>query len=338
MFGLNYRKKSQKMTPEFSTTSVKDNLDGLSLNPSAHQESAPSNKQIRQTTRSLLSESLARDQRKSRNGSYYYPYHSEELNSTDEQPEPALLATSVGKDSDGRLIPSSSTISLLSLNQAPVPPTAHLSEMAFSGIKGSLIPGDRASSYTNLRSRNSITHLNQQRLQPYHKLTSPIPNVSSEFPASSSPSFVPLARNISYTPDSPNLDPISGHGSPSRFWLSSQTPPKTAMSSLRTPNKSNLINFTSLPKVQENEQICSHSVSQAIAISNEGNKSPILNPVLTPLEDLPMTPLFLNHGDHYFIANRLRPEFDDNMQDYYYAEKFSNLLFEERDQPEDEID
>ena len=36
-----------------------------------------------------------------------------------DHPEPELLATSVGKEVDGRLIPSSSTISLLSLNQSP---------------------------------------------------------------------------------------------------------------------------------------------------------------------------------------------------------------------------
>ena len=41
-----------------------------------------------------------------------------------EHPEPQLLASSVGKDLDGKLIPSSSTISLLSLNQ-DVPPRSN---------------------------------------------------------------------------------------------------------------------------------------------------------------------------------------------------------------------
>lgn len=43
-----------------------------------------------------------------------------------------------------------------------------------------------------------------------------------------------------------------------------------------------------------------NSVSQAINIKT-GGEEPVLNPVQTPLEDLPMTPLYLNSEDNYFV-------------------------------------
>ncbi|KAL6453116.1 hypothetical protein SBY92_000464 [Candida maltosa Xu316] len=152
----------------------------------------------------------------------------------DDHPEPELLASSVGKEFDGRIIPSSSTISLLSLNQQEI---SRKNSMA---------------SYSNL-----------QRLQPYQKLTSPPPPQQQQQQHDYIHSNgIPIQ---SLPPDSPNLDPVSLNGSPSRFWLSSQTPPASGVST-----------------------------------------SPVLNPVQTPIEEPPMTPLFLNSRTDYFTrVNRL---------------------------------
>ena len=141
-----------------------------------------------------------------------------------DHPEPELLATSVGKEVDGRLIPSSSTISLLSLNQSPS------------------LRNSTTTSYTNLQ------HL--QRMQPYHnqKVTTSPADYTHSFSTSR---FIPIQQQP--PPDSPNLAPISLGSSPSRFWLSS--PPKSM---------------------------------------NRIGDEPVIRPVQTPLEEPPMTPLYLN--------------------------------------------
>ena len=92
-------------------------------------------------------------------------------------------------------------------------------------------------------------------------------------------------------PDSPNLDPVSLGGSPSRFWLSSQTPP------ISTNNS-----FKSRPTV---------------ALHNNGSSSPVLYPVQTPIEELPMTPLFLNSKTDYFsrVARVSEGEEEDDDED-----------------------
>lgn len=48
-------------------------------------------------------------------------------------------------------------------------------------------------------------------------------------------------------------------------------------------------------------QISQNSVLQAIDIGRRASDSPTLNPVQTPLEEVPMTPLYLNPGDNYFV-------------------------------------
>lgn len=153
-----------------------------------------------------------------------------------DHPEPQLLATSVGKDSDGQIIPSTSTISLLSLNQD--------------------IPlNNRKNSHTTINH-----YMNQQRMQHYHKLTSP------------------EAINI---PDSPNLDPVSLHGSPSRFWLTNQTPPRSLSNSLSRTQLNQLFSLGMIKRVG----------------------SPNLVPVQA--QDPPMTPLYLNESEGYFSYTKI---------------------------------
>lgn len=289
------------MALRYSTNNIHAKLDDLSLDslpePPVEQRSP---KQEAFTTKSLLSKSLAGE--KLRPGMAPPPQVFMALDDlTDEHPEPELLATSVGKDLDGRLIPSSSTISLLSLSNNAVP--AH--QDVYVG-KQPAVP-ERVNSYTNIRSRNSLTHFTQQRLQPYQKLTSPT-MPTGEF-SITSPQSIPFSRTHSHSqiaPDSPNLDPTSLGGSPSRFWLSSQTPPRSLSNSFKARGQFQLTPLaeTADPagELQHSSAGSKNSVSQAINIRQSGNDSPVLNPVQTPLEDLPMTPLYLNsESDHYFV-------------------------------------
>ncbi|KAK6459765.1 uncharacterized protein RJT20DRAFT_132883 [Scheffersomyces xylosifermentans] len=282
---------------------------------------------------------------------------------TDDHPEPELLASSVGNEMDGHIIPSSSAISLLSLNSHAHTTHTLQSDLHPEKAVSPKIPqqaqqgafADRKNSFTNIKSRNSLTHLTQQRLQPYQRFTSPPPALQQQtqqqqpltqngFPndfytSHSTSQSIPINNPIIGTePDSPNLDPTSIGGSPSRFWLSSQTPPHSLANSYNRNSR------THLYQMQYQQQIPHSSQSQQqphlmysvappqqqhlppnqpmyIPLSNinnyttsipkpnhQGDHSPVLNPVQTPSEEMPMTPLFLNKlpggpgftGDSYF--------------------------------------
>lgn len=199
-----------------------------------------------------------------------------------DHPEPELLATSVGKDSNGQLIPSSSNISLFLLNQSqqyqsPQP------QYYFHSNLSSYVPGQTPDDKHKPKRHNSYNSLNQRRFESYRLTSPPIHSSKSPSPVipqehfSSMIASIPInAKNIAI-PDSPNLDPTSLTNSPSRFWLSSQTPPKSINNS-----------YKRLPVLPEQA-----IYDPRLEPVTKSNVSPILNPVQTPNGD-PMTPLYLN--------------------------------------------
>lgn len=248
-----------------------------------------------------------------------------------DHPEPQLLASSVGKDLDGKLIPSSSTISLLSLNQ-----DVSLKYNEQQQLTASVPKNTRTTSYSNL-----------QRLQPYQRANTtspPAQQQQQQLPSLSLPDsagFQTLtitsnnaAANTTNSvllstpgtiPNSPNLDPVSLGGSPSRFWLSSQTPPSSSTTTNVMKNRSNsqtlILSLLQQLLLHSQPQYIVHrtgSGTGTIYKATRGDDSPVLNPVQTPIEDPPMTPLFLSsvggvkHVDyfsHYHANNsELREE------------------------------
>lgn len=299
------------MSVNFTSETLNQQLDGLNLDDAKNVNRVMSNRP------SLLSSSLAKERLK-------YPHSNfgagEETTATTtttmtDHPEPELLATSVGKDSEGRLIPSSSTISLLSLNTANQQETSpQLNQYQFDDSHINRVSG--------IRSRNSITHLNQKRFETYAKITSPGP---TEIDHSTSQS-IPI--NNKFIPDSPNLDPTSLTGSPSRFWLSSQTPPRSMNNSYKKSAMYQLPQYQLHQQQIQHHQVQTQAQSQShtqiqhnqaqahpqqqvhpqahphalqppvppmsIPLNRKGSDSPTLNPVQTPQEEMPMTPLYLN--------------------------------------------
>lgn len=316
-----------------SNTCNSDNLnlklDGLDLNDKHHVNYNPKP--------SLLSSSLANERMNRQQPSDLAPhFHSQAQyndiqNQLNDHPEPELLATSVGRDMDGRLIPSSSTISLLSLNnqpqqlqqspqiqqQASFHLSPQLNQNQFEDPNANYNYTSGSNRKTNIRSRNSLTHLNQKRFETYQRLTSPPPGQDH-----STSQSIPI-NNKFITPDSPNLDPTSLNGSPSRFWLSSQTPPRSMNNSYKkvsaltqlTPHSTHpqpphshqsphnvQANSVQSNLIQANEQLNSQPINiPKFQLKRDGDASPILNPVQTPSEEQPMTPLYLSN--HEFQAN-----------------------------------
>lgn len=308
------------MALRYSSSNIHNKLGDLTIDSLPEQVDSGSDQETLYSHKSLLSKLLAGEKYQLAQPLQTFTIDELTHNLTDDHPEPELLATSVGKDSDGRLIPLSSTISLLSLsNNTGSVSTNYLDfPMHKQAAPHPLQPVqpvmDRKNSYNNIRLRNSITHLHQQRLQPYQKLTLPTVGNQAEFSTLTSPQTIPMARNQGFmTPDLPNLDPTSIGGLPSRFWLSSQTPPRSLLNSL-SKSRTHMFPLTQLhqqapqpPQTAPTAQLLGsvgslNSTSKAIDISKTGSDSPVLNPVQTPLEDFPMTPLFLNSGgDHYFV-------------------------------------
>lgn len=361
------------MASRYSTNNIHNKLRDLTIDSAMDSlpeqtETVAAGQDLLYSTKSLLSNSLKGDKYTS-TPPQLQKLLMEELtrNLTDEHPEPELLATSVGKDNDGRLIPSSSTISLLSLSNNAASVSTNYLDVALLPKQGvpAVVPAmapavgpvptamDLRNSYNNIRSRNSLTHLHQQRLQPYHKLTSPTVASNAEFITISSPQNIPMARNQGImTPDSPNLDPTSLGGSPSRFWLNSQTPPRSLLNSFsksRThifphtqlhsqlgPGQPTAVHSMALSQQNHTSVGSKHSVSKAININKSGGDSPVLNPVQTPLEDFPMTPLFLNGGgDNYFVlTNGQAVQNHHNSREYQH----NNQEFDEMEENEYEDD
>ncbi|RLV94986.1 hypothetical protein JA1_001341 [Spathaspora sp. JA1] len=230
---------------------------------------------------------------------------------TDDHPEPELLPTVVGKDSQGRIIPSTSTISLLSLNQQQQEMSSpkmivvnnHQQQQPVAFI-------DRKNSFGQLR--NLLSH---KRLQPYQKLTSP-----SEYTfttTTNTPSIPIQEQSHILQPPSPNLDPVSLGGSPSGFWLTSSTPPKSRSGSrtqlyqmqythhhqnhpehfqphhYHVQKQQQFHPLSPIPQQSRPEQQTDNELYIDIEHKSVSH-SPTLDPVQTPAEDPPMTPLSLN--------------------------------------------
>lgn len=326
-----------------STNNLRNKLDNLSINSSPEYTNDPRSKTPQQlSTKSLLSQSLA----DGAHGTNVPPqdrrlFYVEDLEQdiSPDHPEPSLLATSVGNDHDGRLIPSSSTISLLSLNNNMNSGQFYTSHMEHStGNKGPVVGfnntnPERVNSYTNLRSRNSITHLGQQRLQPYHKMTSPIVPPVGEFTSISSPKNIPWSKNQMITPDSPNLHPTSIGESPSRFWLNAQTPPNS-LAMAKAKNKfigNGGLGLTPLHPINNERQPFPHTIN-----ITKGGDSPTLNPVQTPVEDMPMTPLYLSSEGGYFVSTN--KGFGEKRMDYFFGYSDPVSRHDEREESDNDQD
>lgn len=275
----------------------------------------------------------------------------------DDHPEPILLASSVGKEIDGHIIPSSSTISLLSLsaqnndngcNSEPDEHntnTGYLAQGNIASQKGSNnqfsgnnnyshLPSnvtpqtafvDRKPGHNHITSRNSLTHLNQIRLQQYQKLQSPSAQLTytpqQDVGSIATCQSIPIENKLSMVvPDSPNLDPTSIGGSPSGLWLSNQAPSRSSVGSTKNNAHNQVFHVMQPQQTQYTQHMQSnhpiqptqplHTTCQLIHNTNtsnnytttstanylkiDGSTSPILHPVQTPSEDPPMTPLYLN--------------------------------------------
>lgn len=308
----------------FNSDHLNQKLDRLDLSDKRHVASIPNKP-------SLLSSSLANERYSSKppiNNDDTIPekYH--------DHPEPELLASSVGKEFDGKLIPSSSTISLLSLNQQSQlqhlnlnqphnhhnqslqqNPQVNLMSRSPQQISPQPIQGQFDDNYSfqspkstayqlkpgTIKSRNSFPHLNhQKRYETYQRLTSP------PLPDHSTSQSIPINQR-GMVPDSPNLGPTSLNGSPSRFWLSSQTPPRSLSNSLKkvSPLTQLAPHMPTIP--QQSSFSGSTPASMPMAIPNselgKGGDSPTLNPVQTPQEEAPMTPLYLSNDNTGYFQN-----------------------------------
>lgn len=379
----------------FNTEQLDSKLDSLTLGDSYKQENFNKNNRsnsenisnitqgtgfVAQSKRSyidkpktsLLSSSLAKDQFPHTSANALSPTVSERNNNlymniddrmdaestfTDDHPEPILLASSVGKEIDGRLVPSSSTISLLSLNgqnsgsgcletteiDGNGESSAHGNMMSpknsnnhfagnynYSHMTSNTTPQtafmDRKLGHTNITSKNSLTHLNQIRLQPYQRFSSPSSQqtfIQQEITSSTTCQGIPIENKSStIVPDSPSLDPTSVGGSPSGLWLSSQTPSKPSGDSFTNSSRSQLFHMMQSQQQQQEYESMQpvgpiHSIQPTLQSTNQliynvnasnnytttstinylkidGSTSPVLHPVQTPSEDPPMTPLYLN--------------------------------------------
>lgn len=335
-------KRIKIMAQSFTAKNIHTKLNELSIDSLQDNfEISPKKEASGLSTTSLLSSRLAGEQY---DGAITIPDNILiQARYTDEHPEPELLATSVGKELDGRMIPSSSTISLLSLNNNNF---LSFNNDSYQSNKPSQFPPpllDRKNSHpTLISSRNSITHSNQQRLQPYLKMSSPSIPANADFYSTTSPQVIPLSRNQSFqhiTPDSPNLDPVSLGGSPSRFWLNSQTPPKSLSGSL-TMSRTQMFPMTQLNSATQPQSQgfiigSANSVSKAINIKGSGGDSPILNPVQTPIEDMPITPLYLNsEKNSYFVLTKEGSMGSRNTNDFKFRNDLNNDCLEEEDEAE----
>ncbi|KAI5961287.1 hypothetical protein CANMA_003807 [Candida margitis] len=254
-----------------------------------------------------------------------------------EHPEPQLLASSVGKDLNGKLIPSSSTISLLSLNQDM---SSKFNEQQYQQQQ------QQQSSFIMPKSSRTTSYSNLQRLQPYQRSATMSPPVSQSYShqqqllsiaaspdgVSLQPLEIPTANNNTLlsnpgtVPNSPNLDPVSLGGSPSRFWLSSQTPPSSAtyIMKSRTGQQVPLLSSSSSSSHSQAQYVVHKSAGGSIYEARNGDDSPVLNPVQTPTEDPPMTPLFLsttNNLKHVDYFSHYHPNQSDLKEDVSEEEK-----------------
>lgn len=232
----------------------------------------------------------------------------------EDHPEPCLRASSVTNDINGNMVPSLSNISLLSLNN-------------YNGVgnerevpRTSTSPGiNNANNLINvtpkMKKPTSLDYINQQRFPVQSRHPAAHQQTGKDFFSyTATPPSIPINKKAPLgTPDSPPLRPTSIGESPSGFCLSSQTPPRSLSGSYknylasRKPPSQLLKVFNMSPLMQqnlfvsrENQRGNKNSLNQMWV---DGSRSPCLLPVLTPYEDCPMTPLYLNQSDVGYFEN-----------------------------------
>ncbi|KAG7895707.1 hypothetical protein KL936_000415 [Ogataea polymorpha] len=237
-------------------------LTNTPMNPNMHENLSSTTLQETDSVNTLLSRTSQK------NGSLL---DLEPRDARDPQPiggeSPALLATSVGFDSQGHLITSASNISLLSLNQQ----VATLSST----------PSNLQRTFTNPRlpllQASSTTAIPQQQQQQYYRkysFTSPKTSARAQ----------PMA--IHAAPDSPSLIPTSLAASPSNFNLNQSSPPNSL--------KSRSSSYINAPSLRLNTRFPSHlPLTRTDSVPNSiGGRSPEFLPCSLSMP--PMTPLNLS--------------------------------------------
>lgn len=146
----------------------------------------------------------------------------------------------------------------------------------------------------------------------------------------------PRSRRPSYAaipPDSPSLGPISLGSSPTKMFLA-QTPPSLSM---LNPSSLQQLQQQQQQQPQQQQQLYSHQntwQARTTPISIPGKSeshgqrepgSPVLGPVMTPLEAAPMTPMVLDASLSYGMGSQ-------RQQNGFYVPK----RMDEEDEEEDE--
>lgn len=208
---------------------------------------------------------------------------------TDEHPEPILEPVSDHKEFTGHMIPSTSNISLLLLNHQADEKLSKLQQMPSMSM--TVLLGTHAP-WTSMVSLGSRTGHAASTL--LHREGSMLENDSPAFPMRSS--------QLS-PPSSPYLDATLVAGSPLRLWLLSHAPP------IRANPIRRLLNLSQRPQLA-----LSLSAVSVLTLSRRGMPSPTLDPVQTPIEEPPMTPLNLSSSPsirpHFLDGFTSSPEFE----------------------------
>lgn len=251
---------------------------------------------------------------------------------------PELLATSVGKDSDGVLIPSSSSISLLSLNS--------------STNKSSFSPHGISEQWRNNLQR-SMKNQHRYPIGTSSSYLSGIPTQPTNMGApatlgtrrssfAKSPVGIPMRKINSNThsiqikvgngrqvrqkhmePDSPSLGPVSASGSPSCFFLTDNSPPSSLQSNHSGINlyMGQFTNGQRLSRqgTRHGEQVygrvpSKRPISRTDSISSSiGGKSPDFLPVSSTIPS--MTPLNLSFpGSIHIRSGSISPQKSEEPQ------------------------
>lgn len=191
---------------------------------------------------------------------------------------PNLLATSIDASS-GRLLPSLSTISLLSLNRDNLDLMTSPNELKRKSMS-------RQTSFSST-ARTAPFQIHQQRHQQYYNNSSYAQSrrTSQQFPQQP----IPINNHNGMTPDTPTFGPTSLANSPSGFFLSQQQLPNSLQQQRHAfPNMPRHNSNTGVQQLQQQSQ---QQPSQPAPLVT-GNMSPFLTPI--PGEQVPMTPLTLS--------------------------------------------
>ncbi|KAG7700234.1 hypothetical protein KL930_000922 [Ogataea haglerorum] len=260
------------------------------MNPSMHENGSSTTLQDSESVNTLLSRTSQK------NGSLVdlEPRDTRDFQLTGGE-SPALLATSVGFDSQGHLVTSASNISLLSLNQqvATLSSTPSNLQRTFTNPRLPLLQPSSASAAPQ-----------QQQYYRRYSFTSPKTSGRAQ----------PMA--IHAAPDSPSLIPTSLAASPSNFNLNQSSPPNSL--------KSRSSSYINAPSLRLNTRFPTHlPLTRTESVPNSiGGRSPEFLPCSLSMP--PMTPLNLSMpavADESPFDN----ESDPNSQGSYKSGKSPSL-------------